>query len=267
VEQMMPLSGAMVKVDRVKEQLELLMLECSAFLKNDAYLLRQEVDNDVGEYVLFFDPGDLRPPLSWSVRIGEMLYDLRSALDHFVWELVIHDGGKPSQYTEFPIFDREDKYLSDSRGGGLYKLRGVGEKGLAFIKRLQPYHTANNPKVLHPLWVLHNLSIIDKHRFLHLSCTVCRLGKLRFKIVEGRGGGSVNFAITDAVRLKGRTEVARISLAADPDTTMQVEFPHTPEVTFDDAPLVGRRPVREVFVTLGEETEKILAAGQRELFS
>jgi hypothetical protein len=264
---MIPLEGARLKVERVKEQAELLMLDFSAFLKSDAYLLRQEIDDDAGEHVLFFDPGDVHPPLSWSVRIGEMLYDLRSALDHFVWQLVIHDGGQPDQYTEFPIFDSEDKYLSSSRGGGLYKLRGVGPKGLAFINGLQPYHTRNNPKVLHPLWVLHNLSIIDKHRFLHLSCTVCRLGNIRLKMVEGHGGGSVNFTITDAMRLKGRTEVARISLAADPDSKMQVEFPHTLEVTFDDAPFVGRRPVREVFVVLVNEIDKILAAAERDLFA
>ena len=44
--------------------------------------------------------------LEWSIRIGEVLHQLRSALDHLAWQLVLLDGARPSRQTQFPILDR-----------------------------------------------------------------------------------------------------------------------------------------------------------------
>ncbi len=261
-----PLYGAMLKVLRVREQLDLLKSDFSGFLADESYALGQKHDDETGEDVLFIDAGNREPPLMWSVRIGEMLYDLRSALDHMVWQLVIHDGGTPGEHTEFPIFFERHKYLSTTRGGGLYKLTGVGTKGLAFISALQPYHARDDAKVLHPLGVLHQLSNIDKHRFLHLSCAFFKIsGKLKFTPF-GNAGVS-RFDITDAQRIHGYTEVARLTVFGDRGSKMEVNFPHTLEIAFDDAPAVKGRFVREVLSVLIENVNKILVAADRDLFA
>lgn len=262
---MEPLEGARLKVSRVKEQLDLLLLDFSHFLQDDAYTVRQEIDGNTGEHVLFYECGEMRPPISWSVRIGEMLYDLRSALDHFVWELVCHDGGKPGRHTEFPIIRNAERYFASKAGGGMSKLKGVGSAGHTFIEHLQPYHAGNGVKPLHPLYVLHRLSIIDKHRYLNLTCSLVKLGKIR--LTPKRGGGSIQLNAFTNVRLEGRAEICRVGAFGPPTMEVEMEFPHAIEIAFDDVPLVRRRLVKEVFAVLIQEVDKVLAAAQRDLFT
>jgi hypothetical protein len=38
------------------------------------------------------------------VILGEIIHDLRSSLDHVVWQLVIANGSLPGYWNQFPIF-------------------------------------------------------------------------------------------------------------------------------------------------------------------
>src|SRR5262249_8364684 len=100
------------------------------------------------------------PPM-WSVIIGEIIHDLRSALDHSVYVLVIKatsasppDGSR----TQFPIFLLASKFDLHS----LSMLKGVSNKSAALIKSLQPFSTGEGGGS--PLWHLNQLSNFDKHR-------------------------------------------------------------------------------------------------------
>jgi hypothetical protein len=110
----------------------------------------------------------------WLVIMGEILYNLRSALDHLAWALV-----EPYQTTktEFPIFGKKngsDGFLAQAPT----KLPGLqqGKPGAwDIIEKLQPYHgggtkwdpaTDTGPD---PLWTLHELNNIDKHRHPFVS--------------------------------------------------------------------------------------------------
>ena len=50
----------------------------------------------------------------WGVLIGEILHNLRSALDHLIWQLVILETGAPPTTTKtaFPIFETAAGYKS-----------------------------------------------------------------------------------------------------------------------------------------------------------
>jgi hypothetical protein len=109
-------------------------------------------------------------PLSWAVLIGEILHDFRSVLDHLAWQLASFKG-EPPKYTEFPIFLKRDEFL----GRGVKKIRGIGARGRAFITRHQPYKRRHrllpgvSPQATadsHPLWLLHELNRVEKHRLL-----------------------------------------------------------------------------------------------------
>ena len=89
------------------------------------------------------------------VLIGEICYNLRSALDYLVFEIFKHDSGKTQEFTQFPIVDTKDKFRSwakDARG------KGLNSSHVADFKSLQPYNGCNWTKILR------DLSNMDKHR-------------------------------------------------------------------------------------------------------
>jgi hypothetical protein len=103
--------------------------------------------------------------------MGDVIYDLRSALDHLAWQLVIANGGTPvtpednaGPSTAFPIFHSKE----GAKGGPRPPVSiagGVNTAALAVIERLQPYHRVDDPQ-LDPLWQLSELCNTDKHRLL-----------------------------------------------------------------------------------------------------
>jgi hypothetical protein len=113
------------------------------------------------------DPG-------WLTIIGDCLHNLRSALDHLAWQLVLLDGQKPSFATSFPVRRTKD----ESRPLLLPKV--CRQDILTAIEQVQPYSDVGNPAdppVLNPLWALHRLNIIDKHRLVVVVVHTLNLGE------------------------------------------------------------------------------------------
>lgn len=109
-------------------------------------------------------------PLQFGVILGEIVHDLRSALDHLVYQMVLLNEGKPYTRNYFPIYLVHDapnnprtwvtKAASD--------LQGVLEQHWALFDRLQPYRRGHRAQ-FHPLAVLNHLSLVDKHRVLYVA--------------------------------------------------------------------------------------------------
>jgi hypothetical protein len=103
-------------------------------------------------------------PPSWSVLVGELGHNLRSALDHLVFQLAT-DAEK--NRTAFPISLTEDAYLRP-RGRDRISYRdqclvGVDPRWAATIDDLQPFKL--DPQYCGgPLAILNELSNRDKHR-------------------------------------------------------------------------------------------------------
>lgn len=99
-------------------------------------------------------------PADWSLRLGDIFFAFRCALDHLAWHLV-QNGGSPPQTeperirVQFPLSDDPGTY--ESYAGQC--LPGVANKLRAVIKRHQPF----DGKPQH-LAILHSLNNIDKHR-------------------------------------------------------------------------------------------------------
>jgi hypothetical protein len=166
----MAFDGAFLKIQRAQTQREQLRKEISAFLDphNGPFELVLEYDADSDrDRVVFMVKRDT-PPL-WSVIIGEILHDLRSALDHLVYEASDKDGnGEAPPGTEWPIFIDEVRYRNRAKGGGRYKIRGLSAPYQALVEKYQPFNYEEAPRLQY-LWILHELSNIDKHRLLVLT--------------------------------------------------------------------------------------------------
>lgn len=107
-------------------------------------------------------------PPEWSVLIGDILTNLRAALDHIFWAVVVQHSGTPSKphLIQFPIFTK-----SSGPRGFHTKTRDlrplVAASVWEVIEALQPFH-GDDRAYTSPLEILRWLSNADKHRALHV---------------------------------------------------------------------------------------------------
>jgi hypothetical protein len=121
-----------------------------------------------------------QPPSDVSLFAGEMLYQLRSALDHLFFELVERNYGKPvpkeiARECQFPLLDtRPTGHSSPVPKHVLFSkqklFQWIPDKAYTFVESLQPYNTGYPATQL--LGMLGKLSNIDKHRRLNATVTI-----------------------------------------------------------------------------------------------
>jgi len=114
----------------------------------------------------------------WRLVVGEILYNLRSALDHLAWQLVVADGGTPGELTKFPI--------RKSPGKSPLQLQPPiinSPQVLEALESVQPYWGPSGEPCdyrLSHLWQLSRLNNIDKHRLLLVLPCVVALDEMWF---------------------------------------------------------------------------------------
>src|ERR1700691_1190158 len=105
-----------------------------------------------------------------ALAVGEILFDLRSALDHLAYQLhVRHFKGRAPKsvegVTQFPIYDCPDKWRANA-----YRIKTLARRDRIALHHLQLY-IARNDKWSITRWALSRLNSWhnwDKHRKLHL---------------------------------------------------------------------------------------------------
>ena len=166
---MAALDGVYEKIERAKIHQVDLAKRVRAVLGSDKQSFAVEPDLDSGRYaVRVFGVPAVGP--TWCTIIGDCLFNLRSALDHLAWQLVILDGETPTDQhmTTFPIrkspFDKKGNRIPMQLQPAVSNPEILGA-----LETVQPYadvgYRPDDP-VLNPLWALHRLNIIDKHRLL-----------------------------------------------------------------------------------------------------
>lgn len=115
------------------------------------------------------------PPLEISILAGEMVYQMRSALDHLVFDLIKRNPNIATidrewfEHCEFPLRMKlrpgQKPPLAKSKFS--HVLPGIAEVPFAFIERVQPYYRLGI--VNNALRFLADLSNIDKHRYFNIA--------------------------------------------------------------------------------------------------
>ncbi len=90
------------------------------------------------------------------MMVGEIVYNLRAALDHLVWGLATRNGQVSVGGVGFPVCDSPEHFKQVSHGG---MLKGVPRKFYPLIASAQPY-LASDPANA-PLKLLQGLAIAD----------------------------------------------------------------------------------------------------------
>jgi hypothetical protein len=112
------------------------------------------------------------PPIEISILAGEMIYQMRSALDHLAFQLVKVNPNistiepKWEENTEFPLLTKWPNNRPAKKSDFSRALPGISDGAFAIIESLQPYHGVG--AVNNALGFLRHLSNIDKHRHLNL---------------------------------------------------------------------------------------------------
>ena len=154
------LAGTYAKIARGREELQSLEIDISSFCELQRTRIKFEHALPY-TYVL----GDHDPvPIHYSIRIGEIAHNLRSALDHVIWQLVLTNDEEPDSGNAFPVIKCEGSYQKQAK----HKLRGVDKDSQRLIRDFQPF---SNCGVGAPLLMLSSICNIDKHRHLNLVAT------------------------------------------------------------------------------------------------
>lgn len=169
--------------------------------------------------------------------LGDFAHNVRSALDHLVWQLVIRDGGKPGRHNGFPIYDTEAEYVASVVEKPLGPLAGINRASdeWAFIERQQPYHVTQGEPYLP---ILRYLSNHDKHRIVHPTLGV--MGGFMeagpAKVAANEAAGEVTrLTVAHARRIHDGAEVARAYITPrGPNPHVEVEGKMALQIAFGE---------------------------------
>lgn len=161
-----PLGSVRAKLRRAQHHLDALQAAAQVFADGHPYGLETQRD---AKY-----PDNLHKVIVWvqdvpeelSLLAGDAINNIRSALDHMAYQLVIANHGTPTHRTTFPIHDADP--MERKRDPREVRVDGgITEKALGLIRGMQPYLRPD--PLLDPLSILGNLSNRDKHRLLLLT--------------------------------------------------------------------------------------------------
>jgi hypothetical protein len=227
--------GNELKFDRAarhfNEAIELL----TAYKVPEPYEIRRDANPATG--LSFWLTLKKKPPDDIALAAGDCIHNLRSALDHIIYELSCHTAGQHVPDTAFPILVSARNWKSISR----QQLRAVPGPALKRIEELQPFQGLNakywtRERLLH----VHQLDIADKHRNLNLAvANVPEIG-----VAYGHDGPQLKVIHVHKGRLDEGKETLLLRFDPSVDVTVNVQ-PYTfLEVVFAD-PLFADPPLAD----------------------
>jgi len=188
------------------------------------------VDPD-GHGVIELYPNEGIPLDEISLEFGELLYQLRAALDSLVYELAIIDTGQDpppdADKLEFPIRASQSSFNKVA-----WKIAPLSEHHRTLINRLQPYPVPNQTNAMklmaETLDVLNDWARKDRHRGLHAVASWAANKNPLFEPPEGCTVHSV--VVTPDGPLEKESQVATFGVSG---WRPGLDFVANPNLTID----------------------------------
>lgn len=211
-----PLRDAFLRGARAEEHFADLQARIRTFVQaqRDAFVIHldDKAPHDFSKMTLEYPDVFPQPPPIFSILVGEIIYNLRAALDYLACALAFKDSGK-SMRAQFPIVNSPQDFESwkKHRGKGINCAHGTA------LEKLQPYNRCDWARILR------DISDDDKHNRL-VFVTRHILGQTMFTDEP-----------IDPTKIIGP-----VQSAYDPetDTTMYVQHGVTVFVAFHDGSVV-----------------------------
>ena len=187
-----------LKINWAGRQLEQLEQEIINWFKDGKTYSQKITPNpeETNTFLLevYSDPIPIAP---FSLMIGDIVQNIRSSLDHIVYELGENNNHPEfvckSHMSQFPIIGNESNSGNSIDGSKSFSesikktIKYIIPEAQQFIKSVQPFNEGNQFHE-HPLWLLNKLSNIDKHRFLHVGSGYAGACIIKKCFVEGNAG-------------------------------------------------------------------------------
>lgn len=240
-----PLAGVREKILRAAEHLDAFTAEVDTYAASGPYSIVRAFEDHIPEQ-------SSRPGLTWRARIdppaptlrlgilaGDVVHNLRSALDHLAWAVVLQNGGEPSESypaTSFPILPNPLPSAGSSPKTLTFRAKSGAASAAAetILEMLQPYNSGQDLRT-HPLWLLNQLWNIDKHRTLNVM--TIDLGRIVMRFPDGRTAHATRRDVDD-----GTMVIWLLSEHPDFDADTQAQAEFSPSIAFRDAPGLGLDP-------------------------
>jgi hypothetical protein len=256
------LFGPLAKVERAEHHVKKLAAVIQGFMQTNPYSISREEDAKTGDEVFWVEVSGSPDP-TWGAIAGDIVHNLRSALDLLMWQLVEANGNTPNGGTEFPIFDHP-VFFNDPKtfkAKVRRKVDGASQPAITLIESIQPYNAGYEP-----LWIVHRLDIVDKHHVLlpvgaaYHSVDIGSLMAEQMRALTGWDIPEIALGVRPADKLfplNERQEVFKVvSAARVPNVTHNPKF--TFEIAFGDDEVVKGEPMLPTLSNLVEFVSNLI---------
>lgn len=168
-----PLRGCWLKLKRAEEHRKSLADRVDDFFRQEPERVVASAPKDGQVRATLRGLDEL--PADWSAIAGDCLQCLRSSLEHIAYACARRRMVRPPRAVEFPIRKDLESWNAYTAGKTARDNRkAVGDDAWALFEQVQPHvrsrrHSPETKPESDPLWVLHELAKIDRHRTLHLA--------------------------------------------------------------------------------------------------
>ena len=248
------------KLERAYKHISDIDAAIRLFFESSPYVIVAKQDQQTGDYVSYVE--SVRDvPADVPLIAGDAINNIRSALDHLAWQLVLSAGNIPGPSTSFPIFDSATEYETRSER----KVKGMRQAAIDAIGALKPYKTENRL-----LWQLHRLDIIDKHRMVVTTGSALKastiMPSVRDKLLEALMARRLpGEPIPDYKSLRGRPHVINYALKKGdiihrvPESDMEDDAKFAFEIAFAESKVAEGESVIQTLYQFFKLADQIVA--------
>lgn len=190
-----PIDSVMAKLQHAEGYFDAIKNHWLSWKNSNPYRILRQTNADLTRYSLILHI-DKEPPLqNWSLIIGDIIHNLRCALDHLVYAIAVYESGQEPPPLDdrlmFPICDTSTVFMDQSNR----RLATLSPGVRATIEAVQPY---NRPHAVLPplLSILRNFDNRDNHKLIHLIYSSVQFGNIGFcgpALARGDGKFIPNF--------------------------------------------------------------------------
>ena len=235
--------GVDMKVARAEYHVESIGSAIRDFFKDDFKIPQAQGYIDLDKEWQVFCWAGLKPfPAEWGVMLGDAVHNLRSGLDHLMWQLVdACPGDSPGNHTQFPVSDTKAKWRDDiderCKNRGPPPTHGLSQEAFDFVKSFQPFASGNKGKIGKRIKRLHHISNTDKHRQILANLPYHLSPPKRLELLP-RGYFAIDKAkkVFAGTPIKNGTEFVRMKVRLikfpPEDVRMRVKFEQATNIVF-----------------------------------
>ena len=201
---MHPLDGALLKLKWANDHFYALQQTIQNWRDSHPYEIdgRMVSNKNMRQYLLTVKE-NIPIPAEFSLMVGDICNNARSALDYALWQLWLLANPAFNGNVYFPNSDSLNSFSSRSKGN----IGGLTSAQKAIIERLQPYNTGDKE-----LSILRDLNNSDKHRIIQLFAVSAKTEIMDLLTPGGgqRTVGYVQYRIAERVEVKDGAVVAQL---------------------------------------------------------